>query len=160
MGQNFAKKSNVGFFDKNADMVDKEFVRPGKKKKADVETSLEATAIHEMAHALIQPTEIGNWVATLGFWKDIYKKSGKFRSEAPPTSYGRTNAKEDLCESVSMFFINRQQLKKKCPKREKFIADMVARWTPPVKEKVVETTVGASGSEPAPDGPKELVGAK
>lgn len=149
LGESFSASKNLGLFEAGTTAKDKNFVRPGKK-KTDVQTSLTATAIHEMAHALVQPTELSNWTGALGYWTDSYTASGKKGAEKPPTSYGKTNAAEDLCESVSMYFVNRATLKKKCPEREKFVDAVVKSWTPVITQEVVDTAAESSGSETPP----------
>jgi hypothetical protein len=157
LGESFSGSKNIGMFEAGTNEKDKNFVRPGKK-KTDVQTSLTATAIHEMAHALVQPTELSNWIGALGYWTDRNTASGKKGAEKPPTSYGKTNAAEDLCESVALYFINRDALKKKCPEREKFVDKVVKAWTPMITEEVVDTAAESTGSETPPSTP-QLVGA-
>lgn len=148
LGEYFSGEKNLGLFDAGTNYQDKNFVRKGSK-KTDVQTSLTATAIHEMAHALVAPLQLSNFVNAIDYWADRNTKSGKWFVEKPPTSYGKTNANEDLCESVALFFINRATLKKKCPKREAFIAKVVSGWKPEKKEELVTTAVSAPGTEPA-----------
>jgi hypothetical protein len=149
VGEYFSSSKNLGLFDAGTNYEDKDYVREGKD-KTDVQTSLSATAIHEMAHALVQPTELANWVAKMDYWKDEDTKSGKKGAEGPPSSYGRTNAGEDLCESVSMYFINRAQLKKACPERDAFVDKVVKAWKPEQKTQVIATAVKAPESETPP----------
>lgn len=149
LGEYFSSNRNMGMFSAGTDYKDDGFVRPGET-QTDVRTSLTATAIHEMAHGLVEPHELGKWVSTLNFWLDKYTESGKPDAEAPPTSYGESSAAEDLCESVAMFFVNRQDLKSKCPEREKFVAAVVAGWTPAKKKKAVSDSKAAKGNEASP----------
>ena len=149
LGESFGGSKNLGLFDAGTNEKDKNFVRPGKK-KTDVQTSLTATAIHEMAHALVVPMELSNWIGALGYWTDVTTASGKKGAEKPPTTYGKTNAKEDMCESVAMYFINRAALKKKCPEREKFVDAVVKAWKPVITKEVVDTAAESSGSETPP----------
>lgn len=149
LGESFSGSKNLGLFEAGTNEEDKNFVRPGKK-KTDVQTSLTATAIHEMAHALVQPTELSNWIRALGYWTDRNTASGKKGAEKPPTTYGETNAAEDLCESVALYFINRATLKKKCPDREKFVDKVVTSWTPMITKEAVDTAAESSGSEAPP----------
>ena len=50
--------------------------------------------------------------------------------EEPPTDYAMTNAGEDICESVAMFFVNKRHLQKIAPQRSRFIEKMVKEWVP------------------------------
>lgn len=145
MGEYFGASSNVGLFNTVTNLTDPRYVAEGKTK--DNETTLQANSIHEMAHGLIQPTELANWIATLDFWVDRYTPSGKVDAEIPPTRYGATGgAAEDLCESVAIFFINRPMLKSVCPQREAFLAKMVDGWKPPQVTKVLQTAAASNGS--------------
>lgn len=146
LGEYFSGDKNLGLFNAGTNYEDKNFVRKGQK-KTDVQTSLTATAIHEMAHALVAPLQLSNFVNAMDYWADRNTKSGKWRTEKPPTSYGKTNANEDLCESVALFVINRDTLKKKCPKREAFIAKVIAGWKPAQKTELVTATVSSPGTE-------------
>ena len=144
MGEYFSTNKTVGLFDTVTDLEDDRYIREGATAE-DNATTLEANSIHEMAHGLIEPIELGNWVAALDFWTDENTPSGKAKAELPPTEYGQSAASEDLAESVAIFFVNRPSLKTTCPKREKFLADMVAGWSPPVVKAVVTASVNASG---------------
>jgi hypothetical protein len=155
MGEYFGKKKNVGLFDTVTDLEDKRYLAKGATEKDNL-TTLEANAIHEMAHGLIQPLELTNWINTMDFWTDRYTPSGAKNAEEPPTPYGQTGgAAEDLCESVAIFFTNQPRLKAIAPVREAFLAKMVAAWTPAKKKDVVKTTVSSKG---ATEDTKTLVG--
>lgn len=149
MGEYFAGSSNVGFFDTVTNLSDNRYLAPGKT-TGDNATTLEANAIHEMAHGLIQPTELANWIAKMSFWTDRYTPSGKKGAEEPPTAYGkRGGAAEDLAESVAIFFTNPARLKSIAPKREAFLAKMVAGWTPKKKADVIDgAKESTGGNEP------------
>jgi hypothetical protein len=145
MGEYFGGGKNVGLFDTVTNLSDSRYVREGSTKK-DNATTLEANAIHEMSHGLVEPNELANWVAALEFWADEYTPSGKGGAEKPPTKYGKSAAAEDLAESVAIFFINRPSLASSCPLREAFLGTMVAGWTPKTKKAVVTTAVESSGA--------------
>ncbi len=127
---------------------------------SDVDKQLEATAIHEMAHGIFQ-TSYDAWVKEFGYWLNITQPSGANDVEAPPTSYGKTNAKEDLAESVMLYFIDLERLKNgngatagepgnAAPKRAEFIAKLVGDWTPkPPDPPKVETTAEPPKTEAA-----------
>jgi hypothetical protein len=150
LGEYFGGKSNLGLFDSVTNYKDKEIIREGAT-GPDNKTGIEATAIHEMAHGLIAPYEINNWVAKLPFWKDRYTESGVDGAEAPPTGYGHTNAAEDLCESVALYFLNKPALQKKCPERCAFLEKVVQGWTPKETKAVLEGATKATGTEAPPE---------
>ena len=114
----------------------------------DNATGIEATAIHEMAHGLVAPLELANWVAALDYWDSASKESGKASAEAPPTEYGETNAAEDLCESVALYFLNLPLLTSKAPLRAKFLAAVVAAWSPKAAAAVLDATTDPKGATP------------
>ncbi|HEY2273667.1 MAG TPA: DUF4157 domain-containing protein [Jatrophihabitantaceae bacterium] len=146
MGEYFASKKDVALFDTVTNLKDRRYVREGKA-ATDNETTLEANAIHEMSHGLIEPVEIANWIAAMDFWADRYTPSGKAGAELPPTRYGQTGgAGEDLAESVAIFFVNKPMLEKVAPKRAAFIAKVVASWTPAKAKDVVKAASTASGT--------------
>jgi hypothetical protein len=146
MGEYFGSKKNVGFFDSVTDLADNRYHKPGPE-TADNATTLEANAVHEMSHGLIEPHYINTWVKKMGFWFDEDTPSGELTAEDPPTQYGQTSAGEDLAESVAIFFVNRAQLKAACPERETFLSQMVAGWTPQVKKAAVKSSVAAKGKK-------------
>jgi hypothetical protein len=107
---------------------------------ADIDKQLEATATHEIAHGIFT-AYYDRWVTQFPYWLDQDTKSGKAGEEAPPTDYGTTNAREDLAESVMLYFCDRKQLREgkggtagaagnPCPLREAFISTLVGEWTP------------------------------
>lgn len=146
MGEYFGKNKSVGLFNTTTDLVDDRYVAEGKD-APDNNTTIEANAIHEMAHGLVQPSELANWISKLDFWTDRVTPSGKKGAEEPPTEYGKSGgAAEDLCESVAIFFVNRPMLKKVAPEREAFIAKVVAGWTPVKKQEVLEGATSAKGT--------------
>jgi hypothetical protein len=151
LGEYFSTKKNVGMFGAVTDYSDPEIIREGAK-GPDNETGIEATAIHEMAHGLVAPYEINNWVAKLPYWKDEDTESGVKGAEKPPTGYGETNAAEDLCESVALYFLNKPLLQSKCPERVKLIDKIVAGWTPKEKKEAIEGTTKATGAPEPEDG--------
>jgi hypothetical protein len=107
---------------------------------ADIDKQMEATATHELAHGIFK-SAYPAWVTEFKYWLDINTASGAKDAEAPPTSYGTTNAREDLAESVMFYFVDPERLKKgsgaaagkpgnPCPLRYAFIEKLVAGWTP------------------------------
>jgi hypothetical protein len=90
---------------------------------------LEATAVHEIAHGLMKYA-IDEFMAATEFWTDEDTKSGKAGAEAPPTPYGQKNAREDLSESVMMYFVAPKRLSDPCPKRFAVLEKIVLAWVP------------------------------
>jgi hypothetical protein len=98
---------------------------------SSVEKQIEATATHELAHGLMYYMINDFMKATGGYWLDEDTKANNKKAEKPPTDYGRKNAREDLCESVMLYFCAENRLKKKCPKRHAAIDAAVKAWTAP-----------------------------
>ncbi|ACY14285.1 eCIS core domain-containing protein [Haliangium ochraceum] len=105
---------------------------------ADNDKQLEGTAIHEIAHGLMEYA-LDDYVAELEYWDSRLKASGKAGAEAPITEYGGTNAGEDLSEAVMYYFVDRNSLKNglgaakgsygnPCPKRDAFIEKAIQDW--------------------------------
>lgn len=118
LGEYFRASKTFGMFD------------AGTNSKADFADSLkqlEATAVHEMAHGLFGH-EVKAWADHFEFWDDQYTESGTTGAEAPPSKYGKTNAAEDLCESVMFFFVDEARLRASSPLRHAYIARLVAAW--------------------------------
>ena len=97
----------------------------------NVEKQIEATTTHELAHGLMYYMINDFMKATGGYWLDEDTKAGAKKAEKPPTAYGRTNAREDLCESVMLYFCDEKRLKRKCPKRHAAIDAAVKAWVAP-----------------------------
>lgn len=106
----------------------------------DNNKQLEATAIHEIGHGLMEYA-LGDYVAGLDFWTNRNTKSGKAGAEAPITKYGAKSAAEDLCEALMFYFLEPQKLKKgrgatngtpgnPCPKRFALVDGFVRGWRP------------------------------
>jgi hypothetical protein len=74
----------------------------------------------------LKPTELSSTSAILpGYWKDRDTKSGAKGAEQPVTSYGKTNAAEDLCESVMFYYKRTSDLRSKAPQRFDLVEQMV-----------------------------------
>jgi hypothetical protein len=106
----------------------------------DNDKQLEATAIHEIGHGLMEYA-LGDYVAGLDYWTNRNTKSGKAGAEAPITKYGAKNAAEDLCEALMFYFLEPEKLKKgrgaangtpgnPCPKRYALVHRFVTGWRP------------------------------
>jgi hypothetical protein len=97
--------------------------------------------------AVVVTPELAKWISTMDFWTDRYTPSGTKGAEVPPTGYGQTGgAAEDLCESVAIFFVNRPKLKRVAPRREAFLATMVAGWPKPKASAVLVDATTATGT--------------
>lgn len=104
----------------------------------DNNKQLEATAIHEIGHGLMEYA-LGDYIAGLDFWTNRNTKSGKAGAEAPITKYGAKNAAEDLCEALMFYFLEPEKLKKgrgatkgtpgnPCPKRYALVHGFIRGW--------------------------------
>ena len=106
----------------------------------NVDKQMEATAVHEIAHGVFRYALPG-FVSTLLFWLDEDVPTKIAGAEAPPTNYGAKNAREDLSETVMLYFVDPGRLKKgngaaaglpgnPCPVRCALIEGLVKGWTP------------------------------
>ncbi|HWO20973.1 MAG TPA: DUF4157 domain-containing protein [Kofleriaceae bacterium] len=130
MGEYFMNSKNFSMFTAGTDFTGEASVGTFK----DNETNLEANAIHELAHGLCRYAE-SDFIKEMPYWTDLTTKSGKPDAEAPVTTYGQTNAREDLAESVKFYFVEPDTLLKKCSKRHAFVKKMVNAWTPKADQK-------------------------
>ena len=82
------------------------------------------TLVHEMGH-LFSANKQGlesKWQA-LFYHRDSVGRS--LYNTAPPTSYGCTNIKEDMAESVKYYWLNGAGMKAKCPDRYEFVRQYI-----------------------------------
>lgn len=94
---------------------------------SDNQKQLEGTAIHEIAHGLMRD-EVDSYATATGYWTDRNTASGTPGAEAPVTTYGQTNASEDLSEAVMYYFVEPAKLRSNCPKRYAYIEKVVHSW--------------------------------
>lgn len=122
LGEYFETKKNMGLF-KASEGYKSDF--------SSEKDQLTGTFVHEIAHGLLAYA-IPDYITKTGYWKDEYTKLSKSKQvEAPVTSYGKTSAAEDICESAMMYFLRPERLKKKCPKRYAFMEALGKAWLPP-----------------------------
>jgi hypothetical protein len=119
MGEYFGASKNFSAFSAGTDEA-QDFKSNAKQ--------LEGTMVHEIAHGLFK-YQLDAFVAKFAYWTDQNTQSGKADAEAPPTGYGKNNAKEDLSESVMYYFVAPEKLKSKCPQRYAFIKSVVDGWS-------------------------------
>jgi hypothetical protein len=120
LGEYFRGSSNFSMFSAGTDStVDFQ----------DNSKQLEGTAIHELAHGLMRH-EVRGYAKHLAYWRDRSTASGQAGAEAPITTYGQTNASEDLSEAVMYYFVDRPILANQCPIRHAYIHKIVSSWTP------------------------------
>ena len=138
MGEYFKGDKNFGMFKAGTD---------SKEDFKDNLKQLEGTAVHEMAHGFFAD-QYDNFVAkgSDGYWIDQNTASGDKNVERPPTKYGEKNAREDLAESVMLYFVAETTLSSKSPKRYAFIKAVVDAWSAGDKDKAT----GADGGKAAP----------
>lgn len=119
LGEFFGAADNVTFFESG-----EEYSR----QLGDNMRQLEGTAVHEIAHALLEK-DVKEFVTAMPYWKTEDKKSGVEGAEAPPTRYGQLSAHEDLSESVMIFFMDPLRLQTRCPERFAWIDALVMSWS-------------------------------
>jgi hypothetical protein len=119
LGQYFPSAENVTLYEEGEESA-QDFT--------DNMRQLEGTAIHEIAHALLKDQRPAFLKAT-PYWKNDEERSGVVGAEAPPSQYGRTNAREDLAESVMFFFMDPLTLRTRCPERYAWIEALVMSWS-------------------------------
>lgn len=148
LGEYFSTKKNMGLFG------------PSEGHKADFakeSDQLVGTFVHECGHGLLKYA-LADFVKVTTYWKDEDTKLAKSkRLEDPPTSYGRTNAEEDLCETAMFYFVDPKTLETRCPKRYAFMQKVGKGWLPPpAKSPVIKPSptapppVAAVGKATAP----------
>jgi hypothetical protein len=142
MGEYFGDVTNFSLF-KAAEGKSGDF--PG-----DVPKQLEGTIVHEIAHGVLR-YQIPTFVSRFKYWKDQFTRDAdpvtriaNKNVEAPITTYGTTNAGEDLSETAMFFFVEPNTLKNgrgqpkrtpgnPCPERFKFMEETVKNWKPKAK---------------------------
>jgi hypothetical protein len=87
------------------------------------------TIAHELGHGLLQHEEV-RFVAAIDYWTSTFVASGKAGTEEPITPYGKQDAREDFCEAIAIYVHDKSRLKTKCPKRYKFLEDLITSWKP------------------------------
>lgn len=144
LGEYFKGKKNMGLF-KASEGYATDF--------SDESDQLTGTFVHEIAHGLLRYA-LDDFVKALPYWTDANTASGKAGAEAPITTYGTTNASEDLSETAMMYFVAPKRLKdgdgktagkagNPCPKRFAFMEKLGKDWLPP--------PVAAPQVQPAPE---------
>lgn len=109
---------------------------------------LVGTFVHEIAHGLLAYA-YDDFVknGSGGYWLDQDTESGTDGAEEPPTDYGHKNAREDLCDSIALYFVAPGKLKN-APLRQAFMEKLGKAWLPPLKE--APPQLGGASSEPKP----------
>ena len=144
-GSGYAWKPTVlGEYFKEADLRNFAMYKHNETSTVDfpgnVDKQMEATAVHEIAHGIFRYA-LPEFVAKLLFWLDEDTPTKIAGAEAPPTNYGTTNAREDLSETVMLYFVDPERLLKgngsaagspgnPCPIRHAMIEGLVKGWTP------------------------------
>jgi hypothetical protein len=132
-GESFAKSKTVGMYDAGT-------------KASQFPTGMQqfrGTFAHELSHALIEDVKNSKGEKTIlayakatGVWKDRFttdyerdsnqatwdamKADGK---EPPITTYGASNAQEDMADAIKFLFEDPAKLKKECPIRYRWIIE-------------------------------------
>jgi hypothetical protein len=139
LGEYFESKKVMGLF-KASESFTADF--------GDLKKQLVGTFVHEIAHGLLAYAYDDFAInATGGYWLDQDTKSGNDKAEDPPTDYGKTNAREDLCESAMFYFVEPETLKSRCPKRFAYMQKLGKSWIPPIKKTKFAVTKGEEDSK-------------
>lgn len=146
LGETFKEQQNVSIFQSLSSAELGPFISR--------EARIKKTVAHELAHALIAPERLADFVTTFSpYWVDEdTRRSGASRDasglnpvpEAPISNYGGTRAEEDLCETAGYFFTDSSILQNgnshenpaltpgspgnPAPKRKAWMEITVARW--------------------------------
>jgi hypothetical protein len=117
----------------------------------DVDQELEFTATHELAHGLMNYA-LASFIARMDYWLDRATPSGAAGAEAPPTDYGQTNAAEDMCETMAMYFMFPDRLRTNCPVRYRWARRKVRNWRngPPAAAPAAPVAAPAAAAAAAP----------
>ncbi len=98
---------------------------PGKIYITDLGAQLDlaGTLVHEMTHCF----QFNGNISTMNTWsqqfwgaRNSYSGQAQYAT-APPTEYGKTNAYEDMAESVRVYFASSASLKQRDPARYEFV---------------------------------------
>ena len=126
----------------------------------DEKDQLVGTFVHEIAHGLLKYAIPDFINETGGYWTDEDTKSGTPGVEAPTTSYGATNAAEDICETAMFYFVNADRLKNgdgaaagapgnAAPLRHAFMLKLGRSWLPPLSQAPQVTPTTGTDVSPA-----------
>lgn len=119
MGEFFTKTKNFSMFNAGTNSTE-DF--------ADNLKQLEATAVHEMAHGIFAK-KMDDFLNEMDYWKSSSKPADDAaKHEQPPSQYGKTNSREDLCESVMFYFVDPARLKAGHPLRHAYVEKIVGEW--------------------------------
>jgi len=146
LGETFRGTSNVALFDSITEYVNPAITGEGRN-APDNETTIRKTAIHEMAHALIEPLYLQSFINASNYWADFGNVKTGTKLESPPSPYGETSAAEDLCESFGFYFLSPTDFKAACPKRHAFVQGVIKGWKPVEKKQVIDGVKKAPGNE-------------
>ena len=124
----------------------------------DVDQELEFTATHELAHGLMNYA-LPSFIARMDFWLDRATPSGLAGIEAPPTNYGQTNAAEDMCETMAMYFMFPDRLRTSSPIRYRWARRQVRRWRHGPRAGAAAAVGAAAGGAAASAGAAAAAGA-
>jgi hypothetical protein len=161
-----SKLANVSMFGYAHNV--KDFVPNGEKATPEqLAKGYRGTIIHELSHGLIEmlpappipaappightgpyvaPPMATNMLAFFtqetAFWRTRNQKSGAPDAEEPITTYGATNAAEDLGETLMFFVEDPAELNAKCPKRFAFVRKHLKDYISPTHIAAAEVEAG------------------
>lgn len=119
LGEYFSSDSNAAIYDSAGSSTE----------LADKKNALVGVVVHEAAHAMLG-YGVPRFVSDLNpaYWKDEKTATKDAKAEAPVTSYGTKNAREDLADAAMFYFLEPTTLQTKCPQRYAIIASLVGGW--------------------------------
>ena len=115
----------------------------------DVDRELEFTSTHELAHGLMEYA-VPHFISHTPYWRDLGTPSGTAGAEEPPTDYARTNAEEDMCETMALYFMYPRRLRRRAPQRYRWAAARVRRWTTGAPPAAPDVAAPPPASAPVP----------
>jgi hypothetical protein len=121
-GQYFGNQSNAALYDSAGSATE----------LADTTMATRGVVVHEAAHAILG-RNTDRFVSDLKppYWKDENTATGDPTAEEPVTDYGKTNAREDLADAATFYFLERTTLKTKRPQRDAILDKLVRAWRVP-----------------------------
>ena len=130
--------ANISMFDYAHNVTDFA-ANPHNPTPAELSKGYRGTVIHELCHGLVErlPAPVGpgkmidHFVAQTPFWQDRNTKSGTVGAEGPITGYARTNAAEDMAETLMYFFEDPGSLNGTCPQRFAFVRTHLRQYLSP-----------------------------
>jgi hypothetical protein len=157
--------ANISMFDYAHNVTD--FAGdPHNPTQAELTKGYRGTVIHELCHGLVERLTapvgggkmIDYFVSQTPYWQDRYTKSGTVGAERPVTGYARTNANEDLAETLMYFFEDPTRLNGTCPQRFGFVRTHLRQYLSPQHFLQAQVAAGIVPLPPAQGPPPPVAG--